>query len=104
MSDVDSVSGDTAKLLKDVTGETRLDSAVRSTVKDALKHRLEKIDEELENLEKKYGMSFEDFEEAWENDDVEDKHSYSVEKDYWRWEGLVTRKQKINRALQRLEK
>lgn len=103
MSDVDSVSSDTAKLLKDVTGETRLDSAVRSTIEDALKHRLEKINEEIQEFEEKYDKKFDEFKKAWENDKIEKKHSYDIEKDYWTWEGLITRKDKIEQALEQLE-
>lgn len=103
MADVDSVSNDTAKLLKDVTGETRLDSAVRSTIEDALKHRLEKINDEIQELEEKHDKTFKEFEQAWENDKIENKHSYNIEKDYWTWEGLITRKNKIKQALEQLE-
>lgn len=97
------VAKDTAKILKDVTGEPRLDSAVRLTVKDALEHRLESIEEQLSELQEKYGMSFKEFKEAWDNDEVEDKYSYDVEKDFWEWEGLVTRKEKIEKYLKRFK-
>ncbi|MFB6212653.1 MAG: hypothetical protein ABEI53_02440 [Candidatus Magasanikbacteria bacterium] len=102
MTQVDSVSSDTAKLLKDITGESHLDSAVRMTVEDALHHRLEKVEEKIEEFDDKYGMSFEDFREKWENGEIEDKYSYDVEKDYWEWEGLVTRKQRIQEGLEKL--
>lgn len=102
MSEVDSVSSDTAKLLKDVTGESRLDSAVRVTVRDALEHRLEKVNDRIEELEEKYGMSFDEFERKWETGEVEEKHSYDVESDYWEWEGLVTRRKRIREGLEKL--
>ncbi|QGA80932.1 hypothetical protein [Candidatus Nanohalobium constans] len=103
MSDVDSVSGDTAKLLKDVTGESRVDSAVRSTVRDAMIYRLGKVEDQIEGFEEKYGMSFEEFEDEWEDNNIDDKHSHEVEKDFWEWEGLVSRKKVIEDALEDLE-
>ena len=101
MSEVDSVSNDTAKLLKDVTGESHLDSAVRITVRDALKHRLERVEEEIEEFEEKYGMSFEEFKQKWNSDEIEDRYSYDVESDFWEWEGLVTRKKRIEEGLEK---
>jgi hypothetical protein len=103
MSEVDSVSGDTAKLLKDVTGESRVDSAVRSTIRDALVYRLDKVDEQIQSFEEKYGMSFEEFKEKWEDNQVDEKHSHEVESDFWEWEGLVSRKKVIEDALEDLE-
>lgn len=95
----EAVSKDTAKLLKDVTGKTHLDSAVRATLQDALHHRLEQIKEEIEALETKYDMEFAAFEEAWEEGNIQNKYSYDVEQDYWKWEELVTREQRIEKAL-----
>lgn len=98
-----SISKDTAKLLKDITGEPRLDAAVRMTVKDALKHRSETLESDLRDLEEKYGMEFTEFKEAWGDGDIEEKYSYDVESDYWKWEELVTRKRKIENALSEIE-
>ncbi len=97
------ISKSTAKLLKDLTGEPRLDTAVRIAVKDSLIHRLEDIEPKIEKFEKKYGMDFEAFRKAWENDEIEDKYSYDIESDYWKWEELVTRKKKIKEGLEWLE-
>lgn len=98
----ETVSKGTAKLLKDITGEPRLELAVRATMEDALLHRLEGVEEGLEELRDRYGMSFDEFEEAWERGDIEDRHSYDVEKDYWRWDELTTRKKRIRDALDTL--
>ena len=62
------ISKSTAKLLKELTGEPRLDTAVRIAVKDSLIHRLEDIEPKIEKLEKKYGMDFESFRKALGND------------------------------------
>ena len=103
MSEVDSVSGDTAKLLKDVTGESRVDSAVRSTVRDALRFRIEKVEEKIEGFEEEYGMSFEEFQQKWESGEVEDRYSHDVESDFWEWEALVSLRKVIEDALEEME-
>lgn len=97
------ISKSTAKLLKDLTGEPRLDTAVRIAVKDSLIHRLEDIEPKIEEFKEKYGKDFEAFRKSWENDEIEDKYSYDVESDYWKWEELVTRKKKIKEGLEWLE-
>lgn len=93
------VSKRTAKLLKEITGEPRVDAAVLMTLRDALSHRLEAIEAEIEEFEDEHGMSFEAFEEAWEDGEIEDRQSYDVEKTYWRWEELVTRREKIEETI-----
>ena len=100
MSEVGSVSGDTAKLLKDVTGESRIDSAVRSTVHDALVYRLDKVEEEIEGFEEEYDMGFEEFKQEWGDGSIDDKYSHSVESDFWEWEALISRKKVIEDALE----
>lgn len=94
-----SISKDTAKLLKDITGEPRLDAAVRMTVKDALEHRLESIEKKVNKLREKYGKKFSEFEESWNKGEIKNKYSYDIESDYWEWEELVTRRKKIENAL-----
>lgn len=99
----ESISKSTAKLLKDITGEPRLNLAMRITIKDALEYRLEKIDAEIKEYKEKYEMNFEEFRESWNNNEIENKYSHEVESDYWKWEELGTRKEKIEEALKWLE-
>ncbi|KXA89112.1 hypothetical protein AKJ61_03510 [candidate division MSBL1 archaeon SCGC-AAA259B11] len=99
----ESISKSTAKLLKDITGEPRLNSAMRMTIKDALLYRLEKVNAEIEEYEEKYETKFEEFREAWDNDKIQDRYSYEIESDYWKWEELITRREKIEEALKWLE-
>ncbi len=95
----EAVSPRTARLLKDITGETNLDAAVLTTLADALEHRMRSIEDDLETYQERYGMSFDEFREAWGAGEVEEKHSLDVERDYREWEGLVTRRKKIQEAL-----
>ncbi|KXA97553.1 hypothetical protein AKJ37_00995 [candidate division MSBL1 archaeon SCGC-AAA259I09] len=76
-----------------------MDLAMRSTLKDALEHRLERIAREEKEFMEKYGMGFEDFEEEWKHGGIENRYSYDIESDYWEWEGLKTRREKIEEAL-----
>lgn len=97
------ISKRTARLLKDITGEAKLDQAVLTTLADALNHRLEGVEAGIMEMEGKYGTDFVSFKTSWEKGGIKAKHSYEVERDYWRWEELVTRKDWIMQALAWLE-
>ena len=92
------ISKSTLKILSDITGEPRVDVALHITLKDAIEHRLEKINKEIKRFESEYHGSFEEFEKSWKKGKVEDRYSYKIEKDYWDWEALVTRKKKLEEA------
>ncbi len=79
-------------LLFELTDEGDLDSALFSTITDAIEHRIERCDEEIERFEAKHGMKFKDFEKKWENGEIKNKYSREVEKDYWEWEAAVSRR------------
>ena len=83
------------KILIDLTGEPRADVALHVALKDVIAHRLEIIESESKRLESKYHLTFPDFKLKWEKGEIEQKYSYDVEKDYWEWEGLVSRRDKI---------
>ena len=83
------------KILIDLTGEPRADVALHVALKDAVSHRLEIIESEIKKLESKYHVTFPEFKSKWEKDEIEKKYSYDVEKDYWEWEGLASRREKI---------
>lgn len=53
---------------------------------------MKKIDEKIRKFEKKYGMEFKDFKTALRKNEINNKYSYDVERDFWEWEGLITLK------------
>lgn len=82
-----------SSILLELTSRVDLDSALISTITDAIEHRMEKCDEEIRKFETKYGMKFEEFKEKWEKNKLpEDRYSYNVEKDYWEWEAAISRR------------
>lgn len=95
----EAISPRTAHLLKEITGETHLEGAVLTTVADALEHRLERVEEALQEMEARYGMPWAKFKEAWDRGETANRHSFQVEQDYWRWEELVTRQGRLQDAM-----
>ena len=88
-----------SKTLLEITGEPRIEIAILELLKDAIEHRIEKINAEIKNLEGKYLMSFEEFKNKFNSGKIPDSYSYSVETDYLEWEGLVNRLSKYNSLL-----
>ncbi len=87
------------KALMDLTGEPRIELAIIDLLKDAIEHRIEKIEKEIKGYEKKYGMSFGQFKEKFVKGEISDSYSYDIEMDYLEWEGLISRLQKYTSML-----
>ena len=90
----------TLQALTELTGEPRFEVALTIALRDAVEHRLEKIEEAIRNYEEKYGLSFEQFQARGQNQEIPDQFSYRVESDYLEWEGLVSRKKKLEKIHQ----
>jgi hypothetical protein len=80
-----------SKVLMDITGEPRPEIAILELMKDAIDHRIEKIQTEMKKYEERYHMTFEEFKHKFDRDDIPDSYSYKVETDYLEWEGLISR-------------
>jgi hypothetical protein len=89
------ISPQLLKVLTEVTGELRLDSALRIVAQEAVAHRLEHMIEQIHTLEQKYGTSFEEFDKRFQAGKILDQHSYEVEQDYLEWEGLLCRQRRL---------
>ena len=88
-----------SKALMDITGEPRTELAILQIMKDAIEHRIEKIEAEVKKYEDKYKMTFAVFKEKFEKSEIPEPYSYNVENDYLEWEGLVNRHIKYNSML-----
>lgn len=74
------------KILTELTGERRFEIALQLATKDLVRFKLQEAEQQIKSFEQRYGMPFEKFQQAWESDQIADKYSYEVEKDYWEWE------------------
>ena len=94
-----SISPNILKVLSDITGEPRVDLAIHDIIRDAVEHRLEKIQIELTGLEEKYLMPFKGFDIKFQSEIIPGQFSYPVEKDYLEWEGLIHRQIRLEEIL-----
>ncbi len=88
------------KALIELTGQSQIDVALMMTLRDAIEHRLEKIESALRDYEQKYGMTFQQFEAQARTGEMPDRFSYERERDYFEWDSLVTRKRKLEEIRQ----
>ena len=70
--------------------------------KDLVRLQLQEVEQQVRNFEKRFGMAFEKFQQAWENDLIPDKYSYEVEKGYWEWETLHADLPRLREILENL--
>jgi len=92
----------TAQLLTELTGDPRPETALFIILKDAIAHRLERVEASLRDYEAKYGMSFDKYKHLWETEDRPEHYSYEAETDYLEWEALVIRKKRLGNLYGRL--
>jgi hypothetical protein len=77
-------------VLRRVTGEIRPDVALSMALKDLIRLRIEAAQAKNEAYEKKYGLTFVQFEQRWQAGQIENALSYPIEQDYLYWEATLT--------------
>ena len=90
------------QILTGFTQEPRLEVALPLAVKDLVRLKLKETRERREAFERRYGMDFGAFKQAWDEGRIADKHSYEVERDYWEWEATVTDEERLHQMLESL--
>ena len=86
---------ETARALRELTGEARPEAALRLVLNDARAYRLEKLETEIRPFEARYGMTFDEYRAHFESDESAASYSWEAERDFLEWEGLMTRRRQI---------
>jgi hypothetical protein len=89
---------ETAQALVDLTGETRIDTALTMIMRAYARQQMAKLEDELQRFERKYGMSFEAYSRIWNTEEREDHYTFDAENDYLMWEGAVTRHKRLSES------
>ncbi len=84
-----SLSSPVYEILQQTAGGSDINAALSKILKDFFQLKIQALREKISAYEKKYGMSFGDFEEACRNGTIKDPFSYEVEKDDWDWEASI---------------
>lgn len=77
-------------ILQRLTGQSRPDIALSLALKDLVRLRLDETQARIKEFENKYGMTFSEFQAAWENGQIKEPYSYEVEQDDFEWEAAVS--------------
>lgn len=78
------------EILQQTTGDADINNALSKILKDFFQLKIRTLQEKIAAYEKKYGMTFSEFEEACRSGKIEEPYSYEVEKDNWDWEASIT--------------
>jgi len=78
--------------IRSFSGET-VEAKIIYLARETIAAKLKACNERISDYEFRYGMSFRDFDAAWDRDGIPDKHSYQVESDFIEWEALEMEKQ-----------
>ncbi len=89
----------TSQLLTTLTGAVQADAALALMMRDYAQYKLAEIEAALQTYEQKYGMPFIDYQQHWETQDTDADYAYEAEQDYLEWEGLVTRRARLEESL-----
>ena len=93
MMDIKDIPEEIASLIQYGEGET-MEERIKGLVIDSLCKKLRECEEEIYQYEIKYGMNFDEFKRAWEEDKIPGKYSHQIERDFMVWEGLEVERRK----------
>ncbi len=82
------ISGPVKEMLDNLEGET-FECKLLTLIQGDLENRLRGCTERIYTFEKNYGMTFEEFRDAWEKGSLTDKHAYEIEQNFMEWESLT---------------
>ena len=71
-------------------------------MKGQMRLKLEEAREKKRAFERRYGMDFAAFKQAWDEGRITNKHSHEVEHDYWEWETTVADEERLHQMLESL--
>ncbi|MCZ6679798.1 MAG: hypothetical protein O7E52_21410 [Candidatus Poribacteria bacterium] len=76
-------------------GETNIEKQMSEFLQEILVNKLKACNDQVLPFEVKYGMSFSEFDRAWDAGLIPNPHCHEVESDYIDWEALELEKRKI---------
>ncbi|MEJ5310757.1 MAG: hypothetical protein WHX52_13410 [Anaerolineae bacterium] len=81
------VASETLPYFEYVEGET-FTHKILALINGYFVQQLQACEQEIREYELRYGVTFAEFAERWENGAIPDPWSHSTERDYMEWEGL----------------
>jgi hypothetical protein len=94
-----SLSNKLLRVLEDFAPGTNLEAKLENLTRESLEYQLRACNETLSRFEAKYGLTFADFAQAWQEGAIPDKHSHEVERDFMEWEAHHMEKEDLLAAV-----
>ncbi len=103
MANVIEIDKNLYKALVESFGQDVIKKKINIFLVSAMETQLEKYTGEILKFEKKYGISFNEFEKKWDKGKIKNKHSYEIESDFMDWEMMEMEKKDLLAALSNLQ-
>ena len=97
------ISKPVARVLQALTHESNLELAIVKVLQQLLEHKIKTTLESTRTFEKKYGLTFSEYERACEDGRIADPYSYEVEQDGFNWEASVSEQETYVEMRRKLE-
>jgi len=85
------ISPRSGRLLTGIAETPDFEAALQKILSEYIELKIERLEQDIQDFEAKWGMSFPEFAERCEAGTLgRDPYDYEVEKDFWEWEKAVT--------------
>ncbi len=103
MPNILEIDKDIYNALVESFGKDALKEKIDGILLSAIENRIEYYTREILKFEEKYGVSFKEFEEKWNEEKIENRHSHEIEGDFIDWEMLEMEKKDLLLVLAKLK-
>jgi hypothetical protein len=104
MSNTLEIDKDIYDALVESFGEDMLKDKISNILLSAIESRVEQYTREILKFEEKYGVSFKEFVQMWDKDQIKEKHDHEIESDFIDWEMIDMEKKELLSALFKLKR
>jgi hypothetical protein len=84
-------------------GDTR-EEKLKNLLLSYLKDRLQDCSEAIVEFETQFGLTFREFQQAYENEELGDPYSHKLESTYLEWEGLEDERNELRALIKKIKK
>lgn len=94
---------ESAQYIFEFTEGADITEKLKNLVRGDLEKRLKNCTERIFEYEKKYGMSFGEFEKVWQEGKAPNRCSHGIESDYMEWESLEDEHRELLHKLKKMK-
>ena len=92
------------RVLEDLAPGADVEAKLEHLTRESLAHKVRDCNEVLSRFEAKYGLTFTDFAQAWQDDRIPSRYSHEVERDFMEWEARHLEKEDLLATVRELDR